>query len=543
MDPSLTLALDGATLRLCGPLVASGAAEPARATAGRLTAAGVAGAEADGAPRGAPVAIPEEATLQVWLSADGAGAPPALRHADPVVLADLRAEAGGVTHGRVAVGSHVGRTRFEVVRAGERLGALDIDIVPTKATAADVAAMRAEVEAAWAGVSLAALRPSTVTLASAAEAPRPEAVWLALLDRALAELPAALRDLARRPALEVRRAPELRRTAALGRVRPSEAAALARRHGADAARWPARVRATDADETADTPALRWIATRLGQAGARLRDLDRLARERQSARAQALSDRFGQAAGALGTLRAEPPLDTADGVAPRVPPLALRRRPALRRVYDALRALDRGLDLAEGDLRLAVRDLATLYETWATLAVVRATARALGAEAPRLAVRRSGVDVTLQPGELTFDGPVRGHLAVQPRYGGAPALLVQRPDLVLTLRGPGGTRRLALDAKYRRDDSPRALRRFGSPAPPADALGALHRYRDAVLGPDGQRGWLDAAVALFPYRPPRGAPASRLVEAVAELGVGALPLLPGETGALDAELARAVSEVA
>lgn len=558
MDASLTLALAGATLRLTGTLVACGDAAPARAVGGSLTArfsspddppSEVGGDTASldlvqpVAADELSVAVPEETTLRVWLEPTAPGAPLTLYHADPVVSTDLRSEPSGVTHGRLAVGAHAGRTRFEVWRGGDRLGTLEIEIVPTKASAADVSAMRAAVEAAWAGVSLAAIRPATAAFAAAEAAPRPAVVWLALLDRALADLPRALAEVRRRPLREVRRAPELRRTATLGRMRSSEASALARRAGADPAAWPARVEATVATETLDTPSVRWVAGRLNRAVARLRALRRLAEPSRSARRDALAARLADADRELQAMLRGAPLAEADGPPPRVPPLALRRRPELRRVYDALRALDRGLDLAEGDLRVALRDLAMLYETWATLTVVRATARALGAEPPPLALRRSGIDVTLRPGTLTFDGPVRARLAVQPRFGGGPALLVQRPDLVLTLHGPGGTRRLALDAKYRRDDSPRALRRFQSPAPPADALGTLHRYRDAILGPHGERGWIDAAVALFPHRPTVGAPPSRLVGAVAGLGVGALPLLPGETAALDATLARLVSEVA
>jgi hypothetical protein len=93
--------------------------------------------------------------------------------------------------------------------------------------------------------------------------------------------------------------------------------------------------------------------------------------------------------------------------------------------------------------------------------------------------------------------------------------------------------MVIDAKYRLDDSPAALRRYGGPAPPAEALLTLHRYRDAVPH-------ADCAVALYPARASdwRGAnryEESRLWRSISGGGVGAVPLLPGSEGALTALL--------
>jgi hypothetical protein len=128
------------------------------------------------------------------------------------------------------------------------------------------------------------------------------------------------------------------------------------------------------------------------------------------------------------------------------------------------------------------------------------------------------------------------LAYEPRFPVAPGLLAQRPDLLLTVERGGTPPRLyVLDAKYRRDDSAAYRRRHGAPGPPEDALGDLHRYRDAIVrvGPGGVERPVAVAAALFPYREwaPDAFVESRLWTSLGTIGVGAIPLLPGGTGLL------------
>ncbi len=66
-----------------------------------------------------------------------------------------------------------------------------------------------------------------------------------------------------------------------------------------------------------------------------------------------------------------------------------------------------------------------------------------------------------------------------------------------------------------------------PGPPREALNTLHRYRDAIRDASGAQG----AFAR-----------SRLHRLLDEIGVGALPMLPGATAYLDAWLKERVDEV-
>ncbi len=102
--------------------------------------------------------------------------------------------------------------------------------------------------------------------------------------------------------------------------------------------------------------------------------------------------------------------------------------------------------------------------------------------------------------------------------------------------------LVLDAKYRLDDSPEHIDRYGAPGPPEDAINVLHRYRDAILEhhEHPKRSVVQAAAA-FPYHPPPGQDfaATKLYQSLAEVGVGAIPVLPGETSLLERWLRAAL----
>lgn len=492
-----------------------------------------------------------DAEADVWVQEETAypvllqsltDAPVALRHRDPVLTAGLVADDGGrVVHGHVRFGSQAGRSRL-VVWSGDRPELeLDLLVRPSKLSIKDVEAMRREVEAAAAGLSLAALRPTTAAGGGSPEPPAP-VVWLAALRQSAEALAAALGEVDRRPVTETARPLAMVRASDVRRP-SAETRRHVQRYG-QTERLPAR----PALLTADTPAHRWLARRLDAVIARL---SRLATEestrRPSARRRVVLAEMEETARRLRRLRSLPVLAEAAALrAPAVPPLVLRRRSAYAAAFDALRRLDQGLDLQAGGLDVATQDLAALYETWAALAVAATLADVLSVEPPPqpfgIAVR--GTDVRLRRGRhgtVRLATPERRvELVYNPRYPAPPALLVQRPDLVLTVwEGREVLRRVVLDAKYRRDDSATYRRRHGAAGPPEDALGTLHRYRDAIVGPDRQSR-VDGAVALFPGGDDVAFRASRLWTSIDALGIGAVPLRPGQTAALCDLLRRLVS---
>ena len=488
------------------------------------------GAEArlDGTDRlDVPLRIDEETTHGVWLeSLDGA--PVGLHHADPVVVAGLATARGGaVVYGPIRFGAQAGRSRFSVTVGGVPELLVEVTVSPVKASWADVEAMRAAVEAAASGVALALVRPAEAALARAGGAASDPA-WLALLRTEAPRLGRALRSVARSPLGETVRP--------LADVRPS---ALRRASGETVralrgvAVWPERVPGRPARVGLDTPAHRWLAARLDAVLQRARALRAAEAARpDTLRRTAILGDLDRLTDTLGRARRAAPLRDASPAAPTTPPRQLGARPDYAAAADALTALGRTLALAAGPVAVPMQDTSALYETWAALETVRAFAGAVGAEVPP--VGRGASVVGRGAGHAVRLVGERGEVEIvrAPRFAGPPALLVQIPDLLVTVRRPGlPAHVVVLDAKYRVDAS--------GAAPPGDALGALHRYRDAIVGLDGQALVRTAAV-LFPARAGAGFETSRVWASLGRIGIGAVPLLPGATGWLERLAARLVS---
>jgi hypothetical protein len=501
-----------------------------------------------------PLRLEEETAYPVLLRGR-TGDPVALHHRDPVVVGRLTAAEGGrVWHGAVHFGAFAGTSRFTVLVGGRPEVVLTATVAPRKVTEADAAAMRAEVEAALAGLAVRYLGATAVPAAERA-GPAARPAWLTQLRGALPALEAALAGVARRPREALRRAPGLLDAARLPRPDPAVYRAVARGRGAGpvARIGPvavhARLPAHPLRPTADTPEHRWLRARLEAAAHRLavvrREEGRLPASPRRARTLAELD---DAAGRLRRLLALPPLAEAAGLPPAGFPLALQTAPGYAEAAAALRRLDVGLALGAGAREAVPEDLAGLYETWGYLTLARLLAAQLGAALPPgafFAAATYGVRLRLRRGRrhaLRLPGPdLAVRLTYEPHFPAAPGLLAQRPDFLLTVERRGAPARLyVLDAKYRRDDTAGYRRRHGAPGPPEEALGDLHRYRDAIVqaGPAGVERPVEAAVALFPSREeaPGAFAQSRLWTSIARIGVGAVPLLPGATGYLDHWLA-------
>lgn len=480
--------------------------------------------------RGRPEVACEEETSYPILVQSLDGAPVSLAHRDPVVTQGLvEAEAGRVVHGTVRFGSQAGRARFLLLHGGAPVVEVSLSVLPAKLGEGDVLAMREEVEAAAAGLAVSALRPTTLADRGGA-APISPPVWLAALRQSMGALAAAVREIDRRPLLDVARE---RRDAPRALIAvPTAATRQAVRQGGGLRE---TLPVETAVLTADTLAHRWLAARLADLDRRLQALGRdEAARRPSVRRAAVQQAIVDLAGRVRDLRYVPVLRGAGGRAPSVPPLVLRRRPAYAHVFDALLQMERGLALRDGALDVGTQDLAVLYETWAALAVVQSLAASLGVDAPArpFGADLRGTSVRLRRGRAhavhLSSGELDVAVAYEPRFPAPPALLAQRPDLMITIRRGGSVERIVLDAKYRRDDTAAYRRRHGAAGPPEDALGSLHRYRDAIVEAPRVR----TAAALFPGTADDAFYASRLWTSLDGLGVGAIPLRPGARDALD-----------
>lgn len=491
----------------------------------------------------------EQTAYPVFLRATG-DLPVALEARDPVPLRALRrADGGRVVHGAVDFGAQVG-TAALAVRVGDGVALrFSVEVAPTKLDYEDdYRALVADTEEIAAALALEYLRAAVHPGLPAPSGGPSRLEWALLLRHAMDDLEAALARIARRPhaALAPERAP-----ARAERVRRPDAAlrrAVGRGAGAGGAlrvgdaEVRERVGAPVPRDVLDTPEHRWLAAQLRAIRRRLDGVRSAERARPLTARQApvlaeldaLRDRLARAArlDVLAAAAGDPPPGLAS---PR-----LLHAPGYREAHRACRLLSLGLRVRGGPAELALKDLHLLYEQWCWLALVRAVAGALGEPLPAaelLVEEGEGLRVRLRRGwghALRFPLPDGGRvvLAYNPLFAGRGLLVPQRPDIVLEVHRPGRPpHRVVLDAKYRLDSSPAYVARYGAPGPPEDALNTLHRYRDALGAAQ--------AIALFPGRDEDGAfRGSRLWGAIEEVGVGAVPVLPGRCQSLDAIVAVA-----
>ncbi|OZC03815.1 hypothetical protein BSZ36_12955 [Rubricoccus marinus] len=486
------------------------------------------------------MAVPEERILSLLVESR-TGEPVAVLHRDPGQVSGLVSANGGRTvHGSVRVRDEAGLSVFAFTVGGTPEAEVVLRVVPAKVSSADVAAMRGGVEAAWRGAALAGWGAADEQSGLHNEPSIP--AWVTVLRYAVHQLEGPLASIERRPAFELSRREHVRPAA---RLRGDAESVRAIRRSKGRGEWThvrgvpvqSRMPVRVLGENEDIAAHRWIRQRLDLA---LSVLAQITREEarhpyaETGRRRALRESLDQIAAGLRRFRRQRPLAEAVGApAMRKAPLVLRTRPVYREVFDALQALERGLDVGAGEVATAWLGTGRLYESWAVLRVVQVLADVLGAPAPEepFGLAASGARVRIGRGTrnaIRLDGNgVRVDIAYEPRFPGPPGLLAQRPDVLLTLRAPGQpVRRAVLDAKYRRDDSTAYAMRHGAAGPPEAALGDLHRYRDAIVNKEGEP-LVEAAAALFPFHATPTFENSRLWRAHATVGIGAVPLVPGE----------------
>ena len=484
----------------------------------------------------APAHLFEETRYTVLLQSKGT-ADVSLRHRDPSLLRGLTRESG-ITHGVLNFGSQVGQSRFVVDVEGVPHVAFEVEVFPSKLDyREDYKRLRADVQAVASELAFAYLRATYTPARPLPERTSGALGWLALLRHALDDLEDALRYIASHPLHSVRWE---RRPARAERIRRPDAAlrrAVVQQGGFSGEQtsraWlPGRQGAY----ALETPEHHWLAYELKHIGRQLAALrEAEAAGRPSLRLEATLEELGALGQRIERLRRLVPC-AAPATRP-APSLRLLRAPAYREAYRACLLLRSGLVVEGPALQLALKDLHELYEIWCFLTLVRLAAEETGHALPAhhlLRPERRGLHLRLRTGQaeavvLRLSDGGRLTLTNNPRFGGTDHLFPQQPDVLLTLHRPDGTAAHAvLDAKYRLDASPGYRRRYGAPGPPTDALGDLHRYRDAIR--IGGRQVVTQAVALFPYHlPTSGAwAASRHGRALRDLGIGAIPLLPGET---------------
>lgn len=311
-------------------------------------------------------------------------------------------------------------------------------------------------------------------------------------------------------------------------------------------------------ETLDTPEHRWLRSSLQTIVQRLATIDEELNRRIADAARRhntvplrLAAEKNEIATIAQTIQAMLQLPLFLGVTSPPPPgfssLQMHGAAGYGDAYRSIMVLNQGLEVSSpGDKHHSVSDVHELYEAWSYIEVVRIVLKITGSSSDLsqlLTIDGSGLRVHLQKGKRStvFFDHNNGKLQISYNVTYRGLTGSQKPDIVLTFtRQDWPDLIVVLDAKYRVDATSEMIDRFDMPVPPADAINALHRYRDAITLPT-QNGLLTRPVvkgaALFPLDADHssGFHESRIAKALHSLGIGAIPFLPNNTAHVEAWL--------
>ncbi|WIB64041.1 DUF2357 domain-containing protein [Curtobacterium sp. MCBD17_040] len=490
------------------------------------------------------LALYEDVEYTLRASSDD-GVPPRLWARDPLLLARVE-PFGPIVSGPVNFHRQVGQVEL-VVATGRARVSIRLDVRPTKVDyESDYEAMLLAARQMHEALVLEYLR-ATHRLGSAKQGANPSTVgWATLVRNRIADLGVALRLVQRQPQHALQRAVSEKRAThvkgsdreairAIGRGTGRGAWQTAASFGKIRTFLPAR----SSVASLDTPEHRWLSRevhalhhglavvarqvreQLGRSQARYGYSVRLAQELQE-----LRDLHEQAGELLGL----PVLQHGGAVPAGFSSLQLTTGIGYADATRILLELKQALTVDRGAVELSVVDVHDLYEMWCFLSVVRIIGSSLDAQpdlADLVTLSEAGWRVNLAKGHAsavrfrTQNATVR--VLYNPIYSRPTG--VHKPDIVVEVTGDEFNRVIVFDAKYRVDSSPAYVNQYGQPGPPADAINALHRYRDAIAA-NGQLE-LAEAVALFPLdaRDADGFESAKLAQSIRSVRVGALPFLP------------------
>lgn len=411
-----------------------------------------------------------------------------LRHRDPALASALASPRDpSILHGTINFQSQVGLSRFGILVDGRPELDLVVEVCPSKINYRDdFDQMVARVQDLATGLALEYLRATYHLGAATGSGETTRLEWITLLRHLLHGLERGVRHIAARPIRGLAREPRLVR---IDQVRRSDhqLRQAVRREGGRGSRHrlrsgiPVRSHLPErrAEPTLDTPEHRWLAVQLARTRRRLSDIVKEEEERirgkraqpTEAEKQTLAE-LRQLEARVSELEALEPIKAAT----RPPPagfssLQLQGAPGYREAFQALTILQLGLRIGGGPVELSLKDLHLLYEYWCFLETVQLVAELLDHPIPvssLIEVRSDGLRVRLERGRaqsVRFELPGVRSLEVtyNPTFHDQDVLLPQQPDVVLTFQDPiWPTVRLVLDAKYRLQDDPDFLERFGAP---------------------------------------------------------------------------------
>lgn len=210
-------------------------------------------------------------------------------------------------------------------------------------------------------------------------------------------------------------------------------------------------------------------------------------------------------------------------------------------------LDKAFVIADGVQLINSRLIAELYEEWCYLKVALLVSDlTAGALDPRDTIQITNGSLRVrfsknEPSRISIDADGDGMYQVAYNKEYRTLTGVQKPDIILEVnRGLRPSTIIVLDAKYRltdKDDHGRPI----PPQPPVDAINALHRYRDAIYLNEQNRKIRPVVKGVILYPPPNDDEYElKYWSSIEQVGIGAIPLLPGHDEYLRGFLSSALA---
>ncbi|MEY1676079.1 DUF2357 domain-containing protein [Gordonia sp. ABKF26] len=484
-----------------------------------------------------------------------------MAHLDPSLIRDVRPIPGhdDVLSGNINFRSQVGDSRF-VIDDGESEIEVIVEVRPSKLD------YETDYEDLLAGVSGLArqlvmefLRATTRGASTGSGDDTRQIEWLLLLREEIHSLEQALSYVVANPHRHLLRETRMVPAERIRRASAATRRAIARGQGEGT--WgtidgigPHRERlpASQPYETLNSPENRWLRSQLERTTnilAQLRQdyratLIRRPDRKPNARTQSVINELASMESTLAPFLSKSPfVDAPQWVAQSFTSLTLQGQPGYREAYQALLRLNMSLIVGGEAINIPIRDISELYEIWCFLSVVHQVSQVLGATVDifdLVELRDTGVRLTVVPGARSTVSVETDTCKARVTYNREYTMRSgpQRPDIVVEImRDDMPPVLLLLDAKYRLDTTPDYVQTFGCPGPPADAIGQLHRYRDAITVKYPKYGAgrpVVRAVALFPLGEydSHNWVDHQYFKAIDEVGIGALPFLPSNMSWVD-----------
>ena len=227
-------------------------------------------------------------------------------------------------------------------------------------------------------------------------------------------------------------------------------------------------------------------------------------------------------------------------------LVFQMAPGYKEVYKRYSILNKGLDLGEDLFRITPKKLYSLYEMWCYIKIHRILLD-LGYDVEEYGIlqyKDSGLYLSLvQDSEAKMvyrNNQKKLELWYNKSY--FPPTTKQRPDTSLYIRNADSTNSkiYIFDAKYRI-----SIDNNGDVGPMEEDINVMHRYRDAIVSrmPADFKYKYETfgAYVMFPYGNQERFRKHKFYKSIAEVNIGAFPMLPGSTELIRNQLEKIVNQ--